>query len=367
MQGKEKHLFEKSFIDASWNDLSSQLDAQLPVQEAPRRDKTPIILLLALLAISIGVASFYAYKYKSFVPQAALTKEKTTSKTIYQYIENPSATVSERINASTTLTTRETINNTKNTVAPNSSNYDQREIESASTVDLISPETITTPQALENKQQLLLSESNNTIQTNANLSEDTPENKRKINFNIGLLTSATTDMDYTGYGLASNFVFPVGKRLGINAGVGINVLSKDHYFVSYIPRENITDIKTNANGIIDLRSLKQIYLPVSLSYEVLPGFAVNSGMRIRYTYQEETENIIPIPTRGLPTEPSASFLQRTNLGLSAGISYDLSKNTSLLLDSEWGFNSLLNQSLFTDPEGLNYDINLINLTTSIKF
>lgn len=366
MQGKEKHLFEKTFIDASWDDLRSQLDAQLPVEKKPQQNKAAILILLSLLTIAIGFASFFAYKYKSIIPQAALTKEKTLTKTIYQVIERTVQSETSEVGIDKSKSTE--IKKARKSTSSESPTIEQQDEQASTSEEPILSQLITKLQAIPAKQQLLISETTKNIKEGNSLNAEKPKRKRSINFNIGLQTSASTDLDYTGYGVASSFVFPIGNRFGINAGLGFNILSKDHYFISQIPRDNKTDIKTNTNGPIDLRSLKQIYLPVSLNYELLPGLAVNSGVRIRYTYEEDVENLIPVPTRAVGgTANDASFIDRTNLGLSAGVSYDFSKNMSLLLDSEWGFNSLMNQSIFSDPSRLNYDLNLINLTTNIRF
>lgn len=367
MQGKEGEVFDKPFIDRSWTELRSQLDTHMPVQESETSSRGLVLLLLSLLTVSIGFTAFFAYKYKTLIPSTAMTKVNTVTKTLFQLRENPESSVSETI-AYISIEDESVITNAE-AVRPQESQLSTSKAQASEDNSVLSSKEL-----LEQAQPLGLRKIDIHSANRSRKLNTTPhdikeqEIERDIDFNVGLLKVASTDFDYTGYGVTSGISFPVGKKLGINTGLGFNIIAKDRYFLGSFPRSVETKAKENINGPVDITSMKQIYLPVSLNYEVTPWLAVNSGVKVRYTYSEQTENLIPLPTRAVGFgEIDSSPLERTNLGLSAGISYNFSKNMSVLLDSEWGFNSLLNSSLFNNDSGLNYDINLVNLTTSVRF
>jgi len=90
MQDKENNVFEDSFVNLSWQKMSVILDKSLPQQtllqqtSSKKRNDKLVWLLALLFLISTAVASYLAYKLKTFIPSAALTKEKI----IYKNISN---------------------------------------------------------------------------------------------------------------------------------------------------------------------------------------------------------------------------------------------------------------------------------------
>ena len=368
MQGKETELFNKKFIDNSWSELSALLDERMPVSEDVKSKNSGLIWFLsALLCISIGLAFFYAYKYKSIIPNANLTKERIVTKTIYQVQEIP-AQHSNKGQANNTN------NNLEQDLLIELSHGEMDMATQASIIDKNSSESIEDVldvplQAPLRKSLIDIRERENKYQLNR-IENKNQESKKRVDFSVGMQATTSTDFDYSGVGIQSGLLFSIGRRFGINTGLGINFLSKNHYFLPHFLRDNPNNPKTNVNRYQDIRTMRQIFLPVGLNYSITPQLALNSGVKIRYTFSDEVDdnrnnrgrspNQIPIEN---------TFMDKTNLGLSAGISYSLTRNMSLLIDSEWGVNQLWNNTPFIkdgDP-GLNYNLNLLNLTTNIRF
>ena len=215
----------------------------------------------------------------------------------------------------------------------------------------------------------------NNESTNDDFIED-----RNLDFHIAMQAIVTTDKDFTGVGFATGVDIPVGKRFGISTGLGVNVISREHYFVSPIDRGSSASKLPNAglaspipagtdtyyNG---LNSIKQVYLPVSLNYNLTNKIVLNSGVRVRYTYSEDLDENLPGPlTRRVPITlaESESIFADTNLGISAGVTLRLNPHFSILLDGEWGVNRLISDPLIPNF-GEQPSLNLLNLTTSYKF
>ena len=81
-------------------------------------------------------------------------------------------------------------------------------------------------------------------------------------------------------------------------------------------------------------------------------------------------NNLPIPSfpgRSRPIENYEAAFNNANIGISAGLSYDVNNNFSILIDSEWGLGSIINRAQLTNPNDVNYNLNLVNLTTNCKF
>ncbi len=380
MQDSSKQIYTEEFVDSKWKDMSAILDAAMPVTERKSNNKL-IWLLSSLLLISISVASYYAYQYEHLIPSVELVKEHTIYKNIYlnQELPHPSPVSkatnspnSSSKNITTSTYTAKDITKTIDYPTANSSLPQTRAVKVVTTTnDTNSKKKLEDLTQLSATKSLVeTTEATVAIENNKELNTKT-DNNLKLNAIVSAI--ATTDLDYTGYGIGSSIEIPLSNKLGINTGLAFNMLTSDNYFVNGFKRVeesmNTPQRPPNPNKPIEyteeLKSFKQISLPVGLNYNLSNVISLNSGVRLRYTYGAELEDI-PVPTRRMPVEPQ-SFFNKTNVGLSAGLKYSLNNHFSILLDSEWGLGSLGNRPDYDNPSRPNHDVNLFNLTTSLTF
>jgi len=383
MQDKLHQEITKDFVDRHWADMAAKLDKNLPVASPPPAvyNKTLITLLTAALLLSIATTAYFAYQYNSFIPSAQLTKEKTIYKTVYvdrpivsesnvvsKYI-NPAATSSRTYSSDLPVSTvviphmvSQTTTFSKET--PPSQLGTPGTI-SMTTLDQLDISLATTPTAEFGMTQEL------------NLIE-VARAKRAKNYSLGVQAISTTDFEYTGLGLESSVTIPIGKRLGFSTGIALNYLSREHYFIDMISRggqeEPVTNIKLSLLNEPEtfykgLKSLKQVYLPLGMSYAMNNNWTINSGVRLRYTYVENVDSNLAPPKnlRRRPIEDTESVFNNTNIGFTAGLRYKLNPRFSLLLDSEWGLSNFMTKPELSSTSTDQYDLNLINLTTSYTF
>lgn len=379
MQDKSEHIFEKQFVDNSWDKMSGLLNDALPVSESKQKHRGLIIILALLLLTTTFTAIYYAYKFNSIIPNASLTKEKVIYKNIYlnqeaglQKKDNSkkiSITSSKRaINNSATKSDLKNYINQVDSEKTTSAFLVEKELQAAKTEGVNSIATLATPSLILNNRGSIENLAIEPLET-------VKKTKEKIRYSIGLMSVVSKDFDFTGYGFSSGVEFPIGKRLGIMTGLAINLISRDHYFLPHFPRANVPKPINPADEAAvyysGLRSLKQVYLPLGVNYKLTKSLAVNSGVKLRYTYNETIENGTPFPpsTRAVPV-PFNNYdnaFNNANLGLTAGIMYNVNNNFSILVDSEWGLGSIINRTQIANPSDQIYNLNLVNLTTNFRF
>jgi len=360
------------FVDESWAQMQSLLDEHLPVSEDPKDWKFTLLagLSLFLLMSSIGLLHLYVTnpQIKEVIVEKVIYKPEyiqiktTTSEKTSQVAQTGNAheksgfdsdsfhkTIEHHMGASTVTETTEnytSIDNTRNA--------------SISTLKNLAPIQCLAPQLDYQTESGLGFEKVEEI--------NVPQKKNKpIQFELGVLVSATADKQFAGVGLSSGIKFPLTKRLALNTGLGINSFDGDRFLIgaSTQKAENISEFYYKG-----LRKFNQIFLPLSLDYSITKSLAINSGVRLRYTYSEELDSSLPNlasgPSRRAADE-NVSLYNNTNLGFSAGLKYTLNPRWNILLDSEWGVTNLLNRTQFFASSSLEYELNVINLRTSFTF
>jgi len=385
MQGKDNHQFDQGFIDKQWTEMETLLDQSLPTKlAATKSNKSSIIILSLLLLLTTLSTIFYAYKYNTIEPVTELITEKVVYKNIV--VEQP---VEAEI-AEITLPSPSPI---KNKLYPDSfveglinENANLQKIIADYKATQLSKKTDASSQPVNhfadamdalNTVPLILSEIEYSEEVESGLYFDDnafliEEEGRKTEYNVGVLASATTDLDYTGMGIVSGVRFPLGKKLGLNTGVAISYLDRDHLFIPDFIRgssETLTDPKNAQTYYEGLKNLKQVYVPLNINYNLSDAWVINSGFKFRYTYSETVDEDLPLPSARptrKPIENHESIFNNANIGLSAGLEYHLNTNFSLQLDSEWGMSSLINRSQFSTAQ-TRYDLNMVNLSTHFKF
>ena len=388
MQDKEHLTYNEDYVSKNWSQVAKRLDEVVPVAQPQRNNNKFLLLFLsALLVLSTGVASYFAFMYASHIPPAALIKEKIIYKDRVSL-----APVQKRNQLNKDVSTASALASAQLINSSNTGTYYFDEVELYSDLNRLTENEVNESDTQNNTKPLdyigristQKVNMNNTSRTvniiNNESNDDTHIEDRNLDFNIALQAIVTTDKDFTGVGFATGVDIPVGKRFGISTGLGVNVLSREHYFVSTIDRGNSASKLPNAglaspipvgtdtyyNG---LNSIKQVYLPVSLNYNLTNKIVLNSGVRVRYTYSEDLDENLPGPvTRRVPITlaESESIFADTNLGISAGVTLRLNPHFSILLDGEWGVNRLISDPLIPNF-GEQPSLNLLNLTTSYKF
>lgn len=380
MRDNRQDIFDKEFIDNQWATMEKLLDKKLPASKPAKDTKPTLIVLSLLLSTFIGSTLFFAYKYKSTIPTAALVKEHTVYKTKYV----PETRISTEAPATGKVTTKHKLDSesTENRTAKKLINQVKEFFSTELTAVEIGNEIQTTTHQLqesivaeESLQKLAALAAIDRIESNVSsipedllLEDDTyvqpaqevEKKKRSISYNVGVETLVSTDLDFTGLGIQSGLTIPVGSRMGINTGVAVNYITKDEYFVYPLHRNQPADPKAP-----ELRNLRQVYIPVGLNYLLTKNIALNSGLRLRYTYSDEIDGQLAAKPTRAPIEQDASFLDNTNLGLTAGFMFRVNNNFSLLLNSEWKVQGIIGApTSLSDPQ---FDSNIVNLTTSFTF
>ena len=388
MQDKEHLTYNEDYISKNWSQVAKRLDEVVPVAQPQRNNNKFLLLFLSgLLVLSTGVASYFAFMYASHIPPAALIKEKIIYKDRVSL-----APVQKRNQLNKDVSTASALASAQLINSSNAGTYYFDEVELYSDLNRLTENEVNESDTQNNTKPLdyigristQKVDMNNTSRTvhivnNESTNDDFIED-RNLDFHIAMQAIVTTDKDFTGVGFATGVDIPVGKRFGISTGLGVNVISREHYFVSPIDRGSSASKLPNAglaspipagtdtyyNG---LNSIKQVYLPVSLNYNLTNKIVLNSGVRVRYTYSEDLDENLPGPvTRRVPITlaESESIFADTNLGISAGVTLRLNPHFSILLDGEWGVNRLISDPLIPNF-GEQPSLNLLNLTTSYKF
>lgn len=387
---QEQNIITNNFVQKSWKNMSGLLDQEMPVPQ--KNSNGLLITLLALLILSLSGLGVLIYKQSQTIPIAGLNKERIIYQHIYleqtedKWLDNALVTSQDDTpDQKTVVNLVDDITQHNLSLEHDYPNYgdllfmthgSRSHVGYSNIRTQIAPiETVASLDA----SNLTTSESEETLPTLEGQPSELPD-KRKTEYNLSILTVAANDLDFTGYGFGSGVELPIGKRFGFTTGLAFNIISRDFTVFPFINNDDSgnsfksaseIDLKEQETYYNGLRSFKQVYLPIGLTYKVNEAIAVNSGMRFRYTYSEKIDNILSNSVnRKLPTEddPSNLFFNNTNIGLTAGFTYSLSDRLRFSLDSEWGLSSILNRTNFDYPSNRpKYDLNLLNLSTSYTF
>ena len=375
--------------------MSNLLDEKFPVQK--NYDKQLLWLLSFLLVLAISAVVYLMTIHFNEIPVAQLTKEKIIYKPVYidHYIQgtDDSDNTQETSYAEANLASSNSDTKTSVTLYPeiNTSSYltfvDYIKNQQFSSylasqgVDYITPLQELGPQSLQILEKATASgnELSDEQKTDSQPVIDPYTTKRKVKFNLGASAFVANGFDYSGYGLSSGVAFPIGKKIGINTGLGVNFVSRDYIILPFFQKDNQDQLlKSNEQANLEseetyysgLRSFNQVYLPVNIQYNLNNKLSFNSGVNFRFTYSEQIDNVLAVQaSRKLPKNENAKqvFFNNANIGISAGFGYIINNNLSINLDSEWGLNSLINNDRIKDPSNTKYDLNLINFRTNYTF
>lgn len=386
----EQHISQK-FVNNSWKDMSKLLDDKIPVQSPV--SPLPTLILAALLFVASMAIVYLLLKQNQRIPAAELIKERVVYKPVYidRYIHNTFGNAQSEQNSASPLSSAQSLENLPDI---NFTPAKYLLLNSASDIRPLSPtrfkftsdnsENIVTTNPVSDTPWIAINDQtkidfNNHHYPNLDQNIDPFSPKRRIQFNLGVLTFVANNFDYSGFGLSSGLQFPIGKNFSINSGVGVNFVSRDYLFVPFFQKDNNHQLlKSNEQAELDkeetyysgLRSFNQIFIPLNIEYQFNNGLSLTSGIKFRYTYSETIDNVLKVQAnRKLPLHENAEsvFFSNTNVGVSAGIGYSINDKFTIHLDSEWGLNSIINKDRFKNPANTRYDLNLVNLSTHYTF
>ncbi len=369
----------KEFTDQSWLKMQDLLDEHLPVEKPERDWKVPFLLSLtgALLVASL----FLGYLYKTNPLIKEVIVEKIIVEKEYITINSPTPTPSTTIVPAHSHRPTD-LQSTSDWSKTNNSNQEYNipstavEYKEHSITENLSQEKepITTLQQLSTISKLNPSLPIGPIDAGLGFEkieqerEDNKPKRKLLKFDLGLLVSMSTDLQFSGIGIESGVKFPISEKFALNTGLGINAFSGERRILGGQSQPtSLTDVYSQG-----LNNFKQIYVPLSLDYSVTSAVVVNSGLRLRYTYSEELDSelnkfIQPTPGRRSPINNNDSVFNNTNLGFSAGVKYSFNQHWSILLDSEWGMSNLIDRTQFFGTSELKYELNVISLRTNFTF
>ena len=368
--------------------MEGMLAEHLPEESSDDSRGVVISLLCLLLTISSGLAFFFAYKYQTALnnPEVILQEKIVIQeKTVYRDSPTESSSqpgiIDTRIN-STAAPSTSTIDRTgviPKRYAAHPLDIMTADSDESSSQDLVVAEDrqVTELKAIKSTNQGIAYEADVAGLFFEQVEEEEEEVVRKqwrkrLKFSLGVLANVTRDLEYTGLGLTSGLDLILSKRLSVNTGVGISYFSREGYFFPHVGQLRVPSETTSLADVYyqGLRSFKQVYVPFHIDYALTKSLAITSGVRLRYTYDEDINRALPIPnatpTRG-PVVGHEEIYNNTNLGFSAGVRYSFSPHFSILLDSEWGISNLLSKAQFTKPSEISQELNLINFRTNYTF
>jgi hypothetical protein len=376
-----QHMFDKKFVNASWIDMKLMLDKDIPVVSTPINKV--IVVLSTLLFISLFTIGYLVYNQTSNIPTAELTKEHYIYKNIY--LNQDKDILKTEYSKQTFEFTTPSLHNKLSNFSGEASekNYSASIVNNSHS--LIDNQNAIAQNYLLNKlpnlDQIITSLKpidTNEIKLSENLAHKNSNNlnqKSKVKYNLGLLSFVSSNSNFSGYGFTTGVHLPISKRVGIQTGLAVNFVTRNFLVFPFFGKttdnfKSLSPLDQEETYYDGLKSFKQIYLPVNLNYAISNALSINSGVKFRYTYSQEIDNILE--TRASKTISKSetvenAFFSNSNIGLSLGVNYQVNKNLNFILDSEWGMNSLINKDQFKNPSNDRYDLNLINLTTSISF
>ncbi|NNE27681.1 MAG: outer membrane beta-barrel protein [Saprospiraceae bacterium] len=361
--------------------MSKLLDEDLPTPK--NYDKTIIGVLIIALILAIASTTYLGIKLHNQTPIADIQNERLITKTVYKdnfiYPESSAILASSAYRSQTTqkIMDEESAELSNQVYAGYNAKND---------IQQSGPQTLMPHSAfyLEQIESLhphveLEAYVPSAGETNEVVISDKKKTK-STKYHLGLLAFTANNTDYTGHGITTGVEIPISKKWGINTGVAVNFVSRDHHFFPFFEKDvsdelfkshQELDLKDQSTFYSGLRSFKQIYIPIGLSYNLNKALGFNTGMKFRYTYSEKLDKVLlNTASSKIPVYQDAEnvFFNRTNIGLYAGVKYSVTNKVSFALDSEWGLSSIINRNSFEFPSNrTKYDLNLINLSTNITF
>ncbi|MBT8234002.1 MAG: outer membrane beta-barrel protein [Saprospiraceae bacterium] len=376
-----QHIFNKTFINNSWKSMKGRLDAEIPVA-ASKINKTILSLsaLLFIFALSTGYLLFN--KFNS-TPIAQLTKETISYQKVY--VEVPTIVEKEVIKYITPSAQQNIFYNTagnqkkffakpleENDLNSNVTQLNSKSIQPQNLNDLSSINNINQNEVETEENYLHIPFKVNNIEPLINKTTSA----RKLSYNIGLLSFVSHNLDYTGYGFTTGIKIPLSRKIGMSTGLAINFASRDFFIYPFIGKnqpnqlKGLSNLEDEATYYDGLKSFNQIYVPLDIHYNVSNLFSVSTGMKLRYTYNEDVDRLLKSRASKKISKTQTvenAFFNQTNIGFSAGITYKYNHRINFILDTEWGLSSIINKNQFYNPSTTKYDLNLINLTTNLTF
>jgi len=392
---------DKAFIKSSWKNMSEMLDQEMPVE---KKEKNYTVLLLSGLLILSTLAIAYLTHLNLQKPKfVELTKEKITYKNIYvpveietikedkdqTYLNTPS--VDRSFNQ--IFIDESTFNTGPDNFGSPSNLRPSLYISKVNTSDILAQayEFIPSAHYLSGLDLGLKGLNNEAPAIDASLAEFplvSKRSKRKIRYTLGASATASQNLDFTGYAYSAGVQFPLGRKTAMSIGLAHTELSRDVYFLPFLDKNDkasqlnfvrpvLRDEVAQSDLYTALSQMKQVFVPIKLDYVLNKKWSVFSGMNFRYTYNRQLRN--PFNALLNRTQRSQkkgelekrsstpSYYNDENFGLVAGVNYNFNKFLSVRLDSEWGVNSILQESAFDIKDGNNYRFNFVNLSTQISF
>lgn len=387
--------FEQAFINESWKKLELLLSDDMPVEKTKTNKWVGLLLFSQLL--SLVVIGGLIYSHFSATPFTKLTKEKIVYQTVVKEIQVPYAVESEikpyttrpSILPNISLFKKDFFNYAQLNNAASSIAYlksQLSEIKSFKSNNLFTSQTIK-PIQLPNSGELIAnSKDKNSPYSIAPLVGDRESIKDKLNFGVGIILSASNNLDYTGYGIVSTIEFPISKKVNFGTGIGFSHLSREfdvlpifpNSYSTYNVKSSEVDLEEKSSFYQSLTDMKQIFIPFNVSYTLNTKLAFKTGFNIRYNFDQSLDtDLIYAIEKATSTLNRAEdlYFNNINLGLELGFKYTINDNFNLTMSSEFGLNSLINKNQFStnkDPDfnpnyNPDYFLNLVNLTTTYSF
>ncbi len=376
--------WDKNFVDESWVSLKQNLDEVLPVTKPTGSvvNRTMALLLL----ISIICLTYLGYLYQNITPSTTITKEIIKYEKVYVPTSSP---VAETIPQKTSRLSQTPENHNaksltnKSATESQSTSYSNSLNPLSSGFSLLNAMSSTyTPKTREI--QLLDLMPIAIFDTNENITLNMPftpvhdkSRQKKFNFFFAA-TGFISNLDYSGHGISMGLLLPLSNKFSVETGIGLNYISKDYLILPFFGNPSYSDFKSNATADLNkantyyegLRGFKQIIIPFGINYHISNKLSFNTAVKLRYTYSETIDQVLRSRAEEKLSKNETvanSFFNNSNVGISTGITYDISNRMSLRIDSEFGLNSLINNKNITDPTSHKYDLNLINFTSYFKF
>lgn len=371
--------YDSTFVQKSWSDLRDKLDNEMPVV-VPRSRKIAYILGVSQL-ISIAIIGFLLYQAQQKIPFTTLTKTTEVNKNIL--------TVASPTTITNTKTVTQYIPGPTEYIYVNATDYKAALVDKGTLPPSIKMDDLNRIESYQRRNNYVFSKRNLSTRTDVNLEmthEDgsAEENHMRnflrngVDFRIGLLTTVSKDLDYSGYGVITSLQVAINNKFSIGTGLGFNHISREFNVIPLLPKSrnsyNVVvrqvDLDDQTTFYKSLNDFKQILIPISLNYNLSNKFALSSGVKFRHTFNSSVNrNLKSELKQSISTvnNPETLFFNDTNFGLSFGINYSPSQRITLQIDSEIGINSLINSNQFKSIQQSRYDLQLINFTTNYSF
>jgi len=389
MQDNLKHLdIDKKFIRQSWQAMEDRLDNEMPVMKAGNKLTA---LLSALLLLSLIGLAYFAYLYYNTSPTANNAKEQVR----YERIYIPQVQIQAYNPDLLELTEIHT---------PSSHISDITDVQPG-TIHLKSPSYTLPPLGFQafgtigsglNKNAFGAASMDNIDSANHGLDADNNHTFAAFNDNMQLIEPARTqhknklnpffalngfisNLSYSGYGVHLGLDFPVSSRFSLQTGVGLNFISRNYFIFPFFEKDSEINLKSGNADLNDpdtyyasLKGFKQVVIPFGINYSLNRRFDLTTGLKLRYTYTETIDQTFKTKVAGSfagDQSIASNFFNNSNIGLYAGVNFNVTEAFSVSIDSEWGVHSLIknNPLLGSGQAYRKYDLNLVNVTSYFKF